>query len=501
MSSSTTSLSHLLRDAIARHAAAGRTALLGPFGSTSYARLGAQVDGYASAMRGVTRGEPVGILGSRSVESVALFFGIMQAGGCPCFMEPGLETDAVVRRMKAVGMHRIVLEDESQSMTRGLEQGGRRVRHLADLSPLTADSERGVVESLTTSDRAMLQFTSGSTGQPKGVPLSHGNLRCQADGIIAHTSLTPADRLLHVMPLHHTNGVNNQLIAPFLAGASVALVDRFQAEQIEDQIGEYGATYMTGVPTMYSRVLPYLRDRAKRRSLRFLRCGSAPITVQLHQQIEAAFGVPLVVSYGLSEATCTSTMNPPDERRAGTVGTVLRGQQVRLFRPGTSEEVPPGTEGEICISGPCVTSGYVGTVVDQPIRDGWLRSGDLGQFDADGYLSITGRIKDVIIRGGENLSPRLIEDAVRRHPAVLSCCVIGGPHADLGEVPVAFVRLRDGETPRPDDVELRALVAKRLPRTHVPADIRFVDTWPETSVGKIDRQALRKALRSSAAQK
>ena len=199
MSSSTTSLSHLLRDAIARHAAAGRTALLGPFGSTSYARLGAQVDGYASAMRGVTRGEPVGILGSRSVESVALFFGIMQAGGCPCFMEPGLETDAVVRRMKAVGMHRIVLEDESQSMTRGLEQGGRRVRHLADLSPLTADSERGVVESLTTSDRAMLQFTSGSTGQPKGVPLSHGNLRCQADGIIAHTSLTPADRLLHVI--------------------------------------------------------------------------------------------------------------------------------------------------------------------------------------------------------------------------------------------------------------------------------------------------------------
>ena len=425
----------------------------------------------------------------------------MQAGGGPCFMEPGLETDAVVRRMKAVGMRRIVLGDESQSMTRELEQGGLHTHRLADLSSLTADSERGVVASLTTSDRAMLLFTSGSTGQPKGVPLSHGNLRCHADGIIAHTSLTPADRLLHVMPLHHTSGVNNQLIAPFLAGASVALVDRFEAEEIEGQIGEYGATYMTGVPTMYSRVLPHLRDRAKRRSLRFLRCGSAPITVQLHEQIEAAFGVPLVVSYGLSEATCTSTMNPPNARRVGSVGTVLRGQQVRLFRPGTSEEVPPGTEGEICISGPCVMSGYVGAGVDQPIRDGWLRSGDLGQFDGDGYLSITGRIKDVIIRGGENLSPRLIEDAVRRHPAVQSCCVIGGPHADLGEVPVAFVRLRDGQTLRPDDVELRAFVAERLPRTHIPADIRFVDAWPETSVGKIDRQALRKALRSSTAQK
>lgn len=501
MFSSATSLSQLLRDAIARHAAAGRTALLGPSESTSYAQLGAQVDGYASAMRGVPRGEPVGILTPRSAESVALFFGIMQAGGCPCFMEPGHETDAVVRRMRAVGMRRIVLEDESQSMTFDLEHAGLHTHRLADLSSLTAGSERGVVESLTTSDRAMLLFTSGSTGQPKGVPLTHGNLRCHADGIITHTSLTTADRLLHVMPLHHTNGVNNQLIAPFLAGASVALVRQFQAEDIEDQIGEYAATYMTGVPTMYSRVLPYLRDRATRRSLKFLRCGSAPITVQLHEQIEAAFGVPLVVSYGLSEATCTSTMNPPDARRVGTVGTVLRGQHLRLFRPETSDEVPPGTEGEICISGPCVMSGYLGAGVDQPVHDGWLRSGDLGQFDADGYLSITGRIKDVIIRGGENLSPRLIEDAVRWHPAVLSCCVIGGPHADLGEVPVAFVRLRDGETPRPDDVELRAFVADRLPRTHVPATVRFVDAWPETSVGKIDRQALRKALRSSMAQK
>lgn len=248
---------------------------------------------------------------------------------------------------------------------------------------------------------------------------------------------------------------------------------------------------------MYARVLPHLRDRAKRRSLRFLRCGSAPIAVRLHEQIEAAFDVPLVVSYGLPEATCTSTMNPPDARRVGSVGTVLRGQQVRLFRPGTSEELPPGSEGEVCISGPCVMSGYLGSDSEQPVRHGWLRSGDLGRFDPDGYLSITGCIKDLIIRGGENLSPRLIEDAISHHPAVQSCCVIGGPHPDLGEVPVAFVLLRDGETPRPDDDALRALVAERLPRTHIPAEIRFIEAWPETSVGKIDRRALREALRTA----
>jgi acyl-CoA synthetase (AMP-forming)/AMP-acid ligase II len=218
------------------------------------------------------------------------------------------------------------------------------------------------------------------------------------------------------MPLHHTNGINNQLVAPFIAGASVVLAAKFRAEEIEAQIDEYGVTYMTGVPTMYSRIIPHLRDRARLNSLRMLRCGSAPITVALHEQIEAAFGVPLVVSYGLSEATCTSTMNPPGARRLGSVGTVLPGQQVRLFRPGTAQEAPAGSEGEIRISGPCLMAGYIGADVEQPIQDGWLGTGDLGRFDDDGYLAITGRIKDVIIRGGENLSPQLIEGVLVQHP-------------------------------------------------------------------------------------
>jgi acyl-CoA synthetase (AMP-forming)/AMP-acid ligase II len=338
----------------------------------------------------------------------------------------------------------------------------------------------------------MMQFTSGSTGQPKGVLLTHANLQCNARGVIGHTRLSPDDRLLHVMPLYHTNGVNNQLAAPFIAGASVALVERFRAEEIEDQVARYRPTYMTGVPTMYSRIVPHLKDPAKRASLRFLRCGSAPITVELHKQIEGAFGVPLVISYGLSEATCTSTMNPPDARRIGSVGTVLEGQDVRLFKPGTTEEVARDGEGEICIAGPALMRGYVGAGSEQPIRDGWLRSGDLGRFDADGYLAITGRIKDVIIRGGENLSPQLIEGILVEHPAVRACCVVGGPHADLGEVPVAFVTLRAGQQAREDD--LKKLVGERLSRIYIPDQIRFVESLPENSVGKVDRKALRQRV-------
>src|SRR5688572_11354428 len=433
------SLSSLLDESIARHAAAGRVALIGTFGEISYATLTRAIAGHARAAGawGIQRGELVGIIAARSPASVALFFGLMRAGACPCFIEPRLAPEAVLLRMRAVGMRRLVVDRENEAIAAPVRAGGMDVRTLEPVEegPLPAME-------LSAADLAMMQFTSGSTGQPKGVLLTHGNLLCNARGVIAHTALTPDDRLLHVMPLYHTNGVNNQLVAPFIAGASVALVERFRAEDVEEQVARYRPTYMTGVPTMYSRILPYLKDPAKRASLRFLRCGSAPITIELHRQIEEAFGVPLVISYGLSEATCTSTMNPPAGRRIGTVGTVLEGQDVRLLRPGSNEEAGEGGEGEICIAGPCLMRGYVGAGGEQPVRDGWLRTGDLGRFDADGYLAITGRIKDVIIRGGENISPQQVEGVLVRHPAVRACCVVGGPHADLGEVPVAFVVLR-----------------------------------------------------------
>ena len=272
----------------------------------------------------------------------------MQAGGCPCFVDPRLTAEALLLRAHAVGLRQIVIEEESAATASALEHGGLRVRRAANPSADargSAANGKVIDESLTASDLAMMQFTSGSTGQPKGALLTHGSLLRHAEGIIERTALTAADRLLHVMPLHHTNGVNNQLIAPFLAGASVVLAERFRAEDIEDQIADYGVTYLTGVPTMYARALPHLRDRARPRSLRFLRCGSAPIAVRLHEEVEAAFGVPLIVSYGLSEATCTSTMNPVGARRIGTVGTVLRGQQVRIFTPGTAKEAPPRHRG------------------------------------------------------------------------------------------------------------------------------------------------------------
>lgn len=392
----------------------------------------------------------------------------MQAGACPCFIEPRIGARAIAERMRSIGVRHLLLDDRAGLSREALTDEGILVHALAAAPSSSSYADDGI----TGGDRAMMLFTSGSTGRPKGVVLSHTNLRTNATGVLERTGVTPADRLLHLMPLHHTNGINNQLIVPLIAGASVVLTERFRAEDVVGHLRRHSPTYLTGVPTMYSRT---------------------PITVAQHERIEEVFGVPLVVSYGLSEATCTSTMNPPDARRVGTVGTVLRGQRVGLFHPDTDRPVGPGASGEIRIGGPALMTGYLGADADGAIVDGWLRTGDLGRFDRDGYLSITGRIKDVIIRGGENLSPALIEGELATHPAVRECCVVAKPDADLGEVPVAFVALHDPRAGVAAE-ELQELVRARLSHVYVPTEITMVDALPVNGVGKVDRAALRAVL-------
>lgn len=481
------SISARLRAAIARHAEAGRTALSGQE-TVDYAQLGARIDAAAAALHawGVARGDRVGLVAPKDAAAIAAYFGAMQAGACACFLEPGLAPEVLSEQAALVGMRRVIVAGAHAARLSGAALPGLDIRALEDLAGGGAYAAE-----LGPRDEAMLLFTSGSTGRPKGVLLRHEGLVCNAEGVLRHTGTSSEDRLLHVMPLHHTNGINNQLIVPFLAGAEVVLMERFEAEAALDHLRSGRITYMTGVPTIYGRMLPRVRPGEGFPGLRFLRCGSAPITPALHRQIEAAFGVPLVVSYGLSEATCTSTMNPPDRRRIGTIGTVLEGQAVRLFNPATGRTVEDGQEGEIRIAGPALMARYLGSE-ERPIVDGWLRTGDLGSFDTDGFLSITGRIKDVIIRGGENISPALIERQLATHPAIRDCCVVGAPDRDLGEVPVAFVVLREGEGL--DESGLKDFVRRALARIYVPAQIRQLDMLPVNGVGKPDRKALRGLL-------
>lgn len=472
-----------------------RAALVTEARSWTYAQLDEAVRRAAGGLRraGVQEGDYVALSIERGPAQVFALLACIVAGACPCPLEPRLAVEETHRRIEAVGLRWMVHDDENAGSARAC---GLADDNVLDWSALH-DAPPCWAPDPGPDSAGLLLFTSGSTGRPKGVLLSHQGLILNARGVIAHTGLRPNDTLLHLMPLHHTNAVNNQVFAPLACGATIALAERFRAEALPQVLDRFKPTIMTGVPTMYARMLQQQFQAGAFSSLRMARCGSAPITPALHRQIEAFLGCELIVSYGLSEATCTSTMNPPGARRIGTVGTVLPGQRVALLDAGGSE-VAKGSEGEICIGGDALMLGYLGHDGDAPVRDGWLRTGDLGCFDQDGYLSITGRIKEVIIRGGENISPKLIEDVLASVPGVASCCVVGQADADLGEVPVAVI-VAHGDASLLPQAQLQALVQQRLGRIYVPKQVYFQQALPENAVGKVDRKALSRWVADQAA--
>lgn len=447
-------------------------------------------DGFGA--RRIAPGSAVAVMMERSLDALLVVLAAVRAGLCPCVFEPGLATAEVSDRLSSIDARWIVHDTAQAPFALQAEE------ITAIPFETLGTSEMGTREDrIDPGTRALLLFTSGSTGRPKAVQLTQCALLHNALGVIAHSSLSTSDRLLHTMPIYHTNGLNNQLFAPLLAGATVVLAGRFRANEMPELLARHRPTIITGVPTMYSRILDESFDRESLASLRMARCGSAPITTELHRQVEALLGCELVVSYGLSEATCTSVMNPHGARRIGSIGTVLSGQCVRLREADGRMTDEAGHEGEICIAGPTLMIGYLGAQEESALalRDGWLRTGDVGRFDADGYLYITGRIKDVIIRGGENLSPAQIESAVMADRRVAACCVVGQKHHDLGEVPAAFVVLKSAAQMSEDDA--RDAVLQRLSRIYVPERVIFVESLPETAVGKIDRKALSASLGAS----
>ena len=472
-----------------RDSVRSRTALTDGTRTLTYEDLDRQTARLAANLiaRGVVAGEPVAITMQRSLNAVLAVLAAIRAGACPCPMEPRLPAPEVDERLLLVGARWLVFDADNLALAGALRLAdGARIPFEA-LNAATDNARAAVVVAET---RALLLFTTGSTGRPKAVQLSQAALLNNAQGVIEHSDLSERDRLLHVMPIHHTNGLNNQLFAPLLAGASVVFAERFRADDMPALLERHRPSIITGVPTMYSRMLGQRFSAASLAALRMARCGSAPITRELHEQVESMLGCPLVISYGLSEATCTSTMNPPAARRAGSVGTPLRAQRVRLREADGNMTAEPGRDGEICIAGRNLMSGYLGAPgeTSRAISDGWLRTGDLGRFDDEGYLYVTGRIKDVIIRGGENLSPLLIETVIAGDARVSTCCVVGRKDRDLGEVPVAFVVRTPGT--QVQEQEVRDIVLRRLSPMYVPQAVFFVEAFPEIGVGKVDRKAL-----------
>lgn len=352
-------------------------------------------------------------------------------------------------------------------------------------------------------------MTSGSTGEPKKVLLETRQVAWTADQIRRSHQLSPTDRGLTVLPFFHINAPVVSLCASLLAGSTVVIAPRFSRSHFWEWIDRYQITWASIVPTILAILLQTEKPSFLPGPLRFVRTASAPLAAIQLRQFEQRFGIPVVETYGLTEAASQVCANPipPGRHIPGSVGKPV-GVALRICQPRqpepegveTLQDVAPGEIGEVCIAGPGVISSYLGDVGAAAFQDGWFRTGDVGYQDAEGYVYLTGRLRDVIIRGGENIAPREIEEVLLAHPAVLEAAVVGAPDPVYGEQVVAYVVAQDAWA-TPLEESLGAHCAQHLSLHKVPALFVPVAALPRTQAGKLDRQGLRQEQLASVAEK
>jgi acyl-CoA synthetase (AMP-forming)/AMP-acid ligase II len=347
----------------------------------------------------------------------------------------------------------------------------------------------------TADDIALVLHTSGSTGKPKRVPLRHFNLAVSSANIANTYTLSEEDVALCIMPLFHIHGLIASTMATLLSGGAVVVPTKFNALSFWRTVREHRVTWYSGVPTMHQLLMARTHHKpAEADTLRFIRSCSAPLSPELIHKIENEFGVPFVEAYGMTEASHQMTSNPlpPRHRKAGSVG-VGAGLRVRIMdKQGNSLE--NNQRGEIAIQGANVFRGYENNP-DANARafvNGWFRTGDQGYLDEDCYLHLTGRIKDIIIRGGENIAPHEVDEILLRHPAVAAAVTFGCAHPTLGEEVAAAVVLH--ETHGTTESALLKHCRELLAEFKCPKKIYLVKSIPTTATGKIRRRAVAAAL-------
>ncbi|GAP33700.1 acyl--CoA ligase [Piscinibacter sakaiensis] len=346
-------------------------------------------------------------------------------------------------------------------------------------------------------DVSMVLHTSGTTSRPKIVPLSQANLAASATHIRQTLQFGPADCGLNIMPLFHIHGLIAGVLAPLAAGSQVFCTPGFNALKFFGWMEEARPTWYTAVPTMHQAILTRAGknlDVIARHPLRFLRSSSSSMPPQVIAELEAVFKAPLIEAYGMTEATHQMASNPlpPAQRKPGTVGRAA-GPEIAI-RAEDGRLLPAGEVGEIVIRGPNVTTGYENNpkANEDGFADGWFRTGDQGTMDAEGYISITGRLKEIINRGGEKVSPREIDEILMDHPAVAQVVCFGMPHPKLGEEVAAVVVLREGQ--QVSERDLQQFVGGRAAEFKVPKKILFMDEIPKGATGKLQRIGLAQKL-------
>ena len=444
----------------------------------------------ALASLGVGRGDVVALMLPNQVEFVVAMFAAWRLGAAITPINPAASATDAAHQLTDSGARLLIAA------------GARPIG--GDVAVLAVDLLTGFYASeappvVDPAALALLIYTSGTTGKPKGVMLDHANITAMIDMGQQTLGIGPDDHCLLVLPLFHVNGIIVSIMLALSAGGQTTIRRRFDVDTFFDDVARLRPTFFSGVPTIYAVLfaLPaaVVPDTS---SLRLAICGAAPASAELLTGFERRFGVPVIESYGLSEGTCGSATNPVRGlRKPGTVGLPFAGQQI-VIADADGVHLPQGSVGEILVRGPNVMRGYLNRPDEtaRTIVDGWLHTGDLGRIDEDGYLSIVGRLKEMIIRGGENIYPKELEDALYECGGVLEAAVVGAPDPKLGEIAIAHVAIRRPGTTTVAD--LTAFCAERLTRHKWPAAIVIHDSLPKNAIGKIDKLKLR-ALRTGPA--
>jgi long-chain acyl-CoA synthetase len=488
-------LAQNLLDTAAKHE--GRAALRMDDAVLTYGEFRDAAQRVAGSLRarGVSPGDRVGLVLPNVVSFPVVFYGALLAGAAVVPMNPLLKAREVEYYLRDSGARVLVALASSAEPTveaagivgvEAVTVSAGSPEELMDAAPLTEAVERA------DDDLAVILYTSGTTGQPKGAELTHANLAGNAR-TTAETLLESSDEdvIMGCLPLFHVFGLTCGLNAAVLRGSLLTLIPRFDGATALSVIERDGVTIFEGVPTMFAGML-HAEDAGSHdvSSLRLCVSGGSAMPVEVMRSFEATFGCVVLEGYGLSETSPVASFNHPHaERKPGSIGTPIAGVEMRLV-DDDGKDVAGGDVGEIAIRGENVMKGYWNRPEDtaKAIPDGWFRSGDLARQDEDGYYFIVDRKKEMIIRGGYNVYPREIEEALYEHPAVAEAACIGISHPDLGEEVVAAVALKPGASA--DPAELQAFVKERVAAYKYPRHLWLVDALPKGPTGKILRRSV-----------
>ena len=457
----------------------------------TYTELAERVDSFAAQLadRGIGRGDVIAVMLPNRVELLVALMAAWRLGAAATPINPVFTQTEAAYQIDDAGSTLVVNEGPDAPTA------GRPVIHADAISTAPAD-DAGTFDGPAADDLALLIYTSGSTGRPKGVELTHANLRFMAESLAERLALTADDHCLLILPLFHVNAICVSVLAPMVRDAQVSVTGRFSPQRFFDDVTRLRPTYFSAVPTIYallvSRADEFTPDFS---SLRFAVCGAAPISAELLDPCRAALRA--ADHRGLRAHRMHLRGDDQPARRPAQAGHRRHRAARRAGRRGRTSPVrplPAGEAGEVVISGPNVMRGYLGRAQETAatIVEGWLHTGDVGRLDDDGYLTLVDRIKDMIIRGGENIYPKEIENALATHPVVLEAAVIGRPDATYGELPVAFVQTYPGAQVTADD--LIEHLRPQLTKIKLPVAVHLVEALPRNPVGKIDKPALRAQL-------